>query len=522
MHNKQTVLITTSGVGSRLGNLTKYLNKSLIRVGNKFSICHIIDKYDLQTTQFVITVGHLGHLVKEFLDIAYTDNNFVYVTVDNYDQEGSSLAYSLLQAKNALQCPFTFYCCDSIVLDDITLTTDMTHNVLYVAQSDDSTSYATVNVSGNQVAKINSKGEKSFDYIYTGVSYIYNYAEYWNELERLYAAQSNNKELSDVHLMNIMISKGLPFHYKCLSRWYDIGNVKTFNEALQHIKCDYDVLHKDTESICFLKDKVVKFMCDTKSVKNRVTRGQLLAANAPQILHHNDHFFSMEYINGTVMSKYYVSGEIYKLLNWSYDNLWVNKMVDPTHITVCMNFYKNKTIQRIDLLDIQESKTINGMPVPPICELLESINWEALCTDTFYNFHGDFILDNIICTDSGSYKLIDWRQDFGGEITHGDMYYDLAKLRHNIIFNHDNINDNLYDVRAHNDDIVVDLKCNYFLVQQLEQYEKFILEKNLDIRKIKILTALIWLNMSPLHEYNVSKFLFHFGKYNLILALRDD
>jgi hypothetical protein len=54
----------------------------------------------------------------------------------------------------------------------------------------------------------------------------------------------------------------------------------------------------------------------------------------------------------------------------------------------------------------------------------------------------------------------------GGNVSNGDIYYDLAKLRHNIIFNHDNINNGLFEVN----EIKVDLK-------QLEDFDKFILEK---------------------------------------------
>ena len=39
------VLITTSGIGSRLGNLTEYTNKGLVRVGKKPSISYIIESY---------------------------------------------------------------------------------------------------------------------------------------------------------------------------------------------------------------------------------------------------------------------------------------------------------------------------------------------------------------------------------------------------------------------------------------------------------------------------------------------
>ena len=35
------------------------------------------------------------------------------------------------------------------------------------------------------------------------------------------------------------------------------------------------------------------------------------------------------------------------------------------------------------------------------------------------------------------------------------------------------------------------MKCNYFLVNQLSEYDQFIKEKKLDMKKIKIINALI-------------------------------
>ena len=51
------VLITTSGLGSRLGELTDYTNKSLIRIADKPAISYIIESYP-KDTKFVITLGH--------------------------------------------------------------------------------------------------------------------------------------------------------------------------------------------------------------------------------------------------------------------------------------------------------------------------------------------------------------------------------------------------------------------------------------------------------------------------------
>ena len=44
-------------------------------------------------------------------------------------------------------------------------------------------------------------------------------------------------------------------------------------------------------------------------------------------------------------------------------------------------------------------------------------------------------------------------------------------------------------------------------------------ENDINFNSIEILTALIWINMSPLHDHPLDMFLYYFGKYNLHLNL---
>ena len=508
----RTVLITTSGIGSRLGEYTNYTNKSLIRVGDKFAICHIIDKFDPTTTRFVITLGYHGNLVHEFLDLAYTNIKFTYVTVDKFHGEGSRLGYSLLQASSELQCPFTFFCCDSIILDDIPEPGAV--NVMYVAESRDASSYSTININGSSILKINSKGEKVFDYAYTGVSHIHDFKHYWSVLQKIYDSKPLDNTLSDIEVL-----KQLHMDYKVLSKWFDIGNVNSYTTAHNNFICKYNVLYKKEESICFLEDKVIKFFSNEKKNCDRVERAKSLGSIVPRILGNSPHFFAMELIDGCVLSEHYVHGEVYNVLKWAQKNLWIDENVNPVNSLTCNEFYMSKTHDRIRELNISnEINSINGVETQPIHDLLKRVDWEGMCTDKLFKFHGDFIMDNIIKTHD-SYKLIDWRQDFGGNVSHGDMYYDLAKFRHNIIFNHLNVESGLFTLRFEPNNVIVDLKCNYFLMKQLEDFDRFVVENNLNLKKIKILTSLIWLNMAPLHEFNISFFLFYFGKYNLHLEL---
>ena len=49
------VLITASGLGSRLGNLTKFTNKGLVRIGKKPALSYIIESYP-DDVEFVVTL----------------------------------------------------------------------------------------------------------------------------------------------------------------------------------------------------------------------------------------------------------------------------------------------------------------------------------------------------------------------------------------------------------------------------------------------------------------------------------
>lgn len=552
----KTVLITTSGIGERLGSITKYTNKSLVKVGDKYAICYIIELYNEPDTEFVITLGYYGNYVRDFLLLAYPNKIFTFVDIDLFVGSGSSLGYSMLKAKDYLQKPFIFHCCDAIILDKVVF--EENNNCLYVYPYKNSNNYTNIKGKNNIVTEINNKNHKDFDYIYTGLSYIHDYELFWNYLQDLYEKDKNNSSLNDVNSMLLMLKNNILFKYSVLKKWYDTGNLDSYEIIKSEIPTNYNVIEKHNESLCFLDNKVIKFINDSEINKKRIIRGEYLYPLSPKILGYSDYFISMELINGQILSNVYEHKIIYSLLVWAKNNLWNEKIVDLKYIDCCKRFYINKTLDRLSKLTFLENEKniINGLECKNIINFIKQIPESLLVNDTFTKIHGDFILDNIIKTtdsftplknsirtadDSSTklpvtdfniapyasqgcagpnlhrYKLIDWRHEFDNQLHYGDIYYDLAKLRHNIIFNHSNILHNLFNVEYINDQVIVDLKCNYFLVQQLNDFEQFVNENNYDINKIKIITSLIWLNMAPLYDGKLSEFLFYFGKYNLFL-----
>lgn len=517
---KYKVLLTTSGIGSRLGDLTKYTNKSLVRIGKKPALSYIVEAYP-QDVEIVVTLGHFSSHVKDFLELAYPARKFTFINVDKYEGPGSSLGYSILQAKSAIDCPFVFHACDTVVKDPIP---EPSKNWLGGFKAKSSTHYRSLDVSMGHVTKINEKGELNYDYDYIGLAGIFNYAEFFAAIEEIYIQNPMNHQMSDCDALTKMLAAHRFFH-QIFHYWYDIGNSDSLKTARDSIDDKFDVLDKLEESIFLFDDCVIKFFHDKNICANRVERAKLLKGIVPNVLDSRENFYKYEFIKGDLFADSCTESKFRDFLRWSQANLWVRKQDrNSAFYERCHDFYFTKTYKRIDkflkdnAMSDQETK-INGELVPPLNSLLKRVDEKWLCNVDAYQFHGDYILDNIIETES-SFVLLDWRQDFGGQLELGDIYYDLAKLNHNLVFNHDIVNRNLYEIKV-GEDISCDILRSHVLVNCQNILFEAISGSRLDLKKVKVITALVWLNMAPLHHYPLNHFLFYFGKLNLHHALME-
>ena len=132
--------------------------------------------------------------------------------------------------------------------------------------------------------------------------------------------------------------------------------------------------------------------------------------------------------------------------------------------------------------------------------------WNESWTATFYQ-------------NENSFKFIDWRENFSELQEYGDIYYDLAKLNHNLLFNHDIVNQNLFSVKKTSNTIKCDILRSDNLTNCREKLHTWIVDNGLDFKKVQTLTAIVWLNMSPLHDYKMGEFLYYFGRLNLYKML---
>jgi hypothetical protein len=182
------------------------------------------------------------------------------------------------------------------------------------------------------------------------------------------------------------------------------------------------------------------------------------------------------------------------------------------------DFHWSKTIARIttyldhlqdeSLREHLEHRSIrlNGRRLQPLDSLLvqaERFITASYRETSFGIFHDDFCFNNILFdVVSGLVRLIDPRGSFGPQCPgiYGDWRYDLAKLSHSSIGHYDYLVNGLFEIERPSDgEFSLDIRLRPNSVWLEEMTSWLIAEIGDDPREIKVMTALLFLSMCPLH-----------------------
>lgn len=230
------VIITTSGTGSRLKELTKKTNKALIDINGRSTISYIIDRYK-KDVPLIITVGYLAEQIIEFFKNNYQDRQIEFVKIDPYEGSGSSLGFSLLQTEKFVECPFIFHACDTIVTEEIPIPDHNWAAAFPVASNQDVSQYRTHKKEGSRLIQINDKGVTGYNAVHIGLTGIYDYKVFWQHLRRLYESRpKEDTSLSDVHVIEAMLNQGIVFESVDLPSWLDTGNLTALEDTINKLK----------------------------------------------------------------------------------------------------------------------------------------------------------------------------------------------------------------------------------------------------------------------------------------------
>ena len=501
-HMKPALCILTAGKGTRMADVGKNVNKGLLPIDNLAIISHAINKVP-SDYEIVIALGHKASQVKEYCTAAHPDRKFIFVYVTNTEGPGSGPGTSLLDCKEHLQRPFYFTTCDCLIKADI----PPIGNWLGVHPTSIPEIYSTVKVEGDKAVKFANKEPTGHEYAFTGICAIHEYETFWKELEKNIGDTGEVvSAFYDLNAYTDMFAKTL--------NWYDIGTIENYIKARADLGGEKLGIPKTSGQIIYrVGNHIIKLF--QNPVGPRVSRAKELSTLVPDITYEGTKVLAYEWVAGDTL--YNRLERVPDFLNWATDNLWEKEEVDIS--SFCYEFYKDKTLSRFQQLVQKKNNNdsylagciINGVQYKPVQHYLNNVDWRGLCETPAPTklFHGDLQFDNVICTDTGDFKLIDWRDTFGSQHVFGDTYYDLAKLYGGICMNYSDMKSTEnYSFVKIGADVNYNFKTDESLSALKKDFELWVTTNGFSFDKIKKLVALIYLNMSPLHDDNLDDVLF--------------
>ncbi len=514
------LLILAAGLGSRMESYTNQINKGLLPIGGKAVISHVIEHCEVD--EIVIALGYKAEQIIDYCKIMHSDKKFKFVVVDNYDKPGSGPGYSMYCCKKELQCPFYIATADSYI-DKIL--PPITKNWIGVSKTDELENYSTCKVENGKLVDFKNKSENSYEYAYTGIAAIKDHEKFWEKFENS-KKNKGSKEVENVVVFYKPFFADL--HVEEIS-WIDVGRKSLYEDLNKKIKgiAHFELKKIDIDEFTYkLNNKVAKINFPSK-ISLKKQRAFLLENLVESLIDvEYDNIICHKYISGKTLYECDDFSIFCEFLDWLDNNHFKNIVEEyPSFKLDCENFYKNKTLKRVeDFLqknhEFSSDLTINNIKVGKINEFLQNFNWNRIISKTICSkFHGDLNFGNAIYTDDKKFKLIDWRSDFEGGLF-GDIYYDLAKLYAGAKINFGLANESLKPFDKTNNNF----NLNVFQTSANEKFLKFYenwISKNYDLHIVKQIAALTYLNMSPLHPGEFGKFLFLQGFLDIFMVSLD-
>ena len=505
---KPLVCILAAGKGTRMGSQASGVHKALLPVENRASISRIISQFPEQT-QFVVAIGHLGEQVKSYLLTAHPNHDISFVNVKPYEGPHSGPGISVLQCSNFLRRSFFLVCTDTLWSE--VLPSDFEENIIFTHSVSKAISQDYCNVlkdeKNRQVTGFRNKLSTDRAEAFTGLAYIKDTEVFF---QGILGSTSPSVELFEG--FKALIKMGVVATRE-LKTWLDIGTLDKYNRVRGEV-----FFGKVGEELFFEGDQVVKYFHDKKIVENRVKRSKGSNHWFPRVSQTNGQFYSYQYEPGHNLYEENSPELVSKLLKRLEAEFWKPVSVSKERIrNQCRHFYYRKTIGRVKqyLANNPWARSIseiNGQRVPSAGELLDRIRWSHVAEGVPYYIHGDLQFGNIIYSpEKDRFSLIDWRQDFAGELLFGDIYYDFAKLNAGIHLNLLKLEQGDFHVGSRSK--LISVACPQ--VEHYQVYRQLLMDSasrmGLEPSKIDLLTGLVYLNMAGIHHEPVATMLYSFA-----------
>ena len=220
-------IIPVAGIGSRLKPHTYTTPKVLLNVGGKPILGHIIDKViDAGVTKFTFVLGHLGEMVREYVDSTYPN-----ITADYVEQvTAQGLGHAIYTAIPTFDDEKLF-----IILGDTVFDANLKelflreHSALGVKYVDDPRRFGVALLKDGFIEKLIEKPQVPISNLaLVGLYYITNKSLFTKCLEKLVNEDIRTKgELQLTDALQLLIDEGEKITTYPIEGWYDCGKPET-------------------------------------------------------------------------------------------------------------------------------------------------------------------------------------------------------------------------------------------------------------------------------------------------------
>ena len=499
-HKTPGVFILAAGKGTRLKHLTDNINKALLPINNEAVISKVIKKFP-SNYKFVIAVGYKGELIKEYCSIAFPTYDITFVNIDDIESQNSGPGYSALKCKELLQRPFYLTTVDCLLTSELPY---LDSNWLGLHSTAYPEKYSTAKLQNGIITEFENKAESGFDLAFIGLAGILDYSTFWSELEQ------------NIVKGEIVTAFFNPSKYGNLKgkelEWLDTGNLDDLEKARLYFNDKPLSLNKTTKELIYHDNgKVIKYIpnpVDVLSLKNRAVN---LKELVPDNVSNTTSFLFYDWVEGETLYSKEDFGVYTRFIIEYLENI----VETESDVKDTEEFYQTKTKSRYNKFLSQNNPhysttefKINGKTYPSMDYILQNLDLDSLNNTKFtLNFHGDLQFDNIIVSNN-KYRYIDWRRNFGSSTKAGDVYYDLAKMYGGINIPYNLMKDeNNIELTESSTTVEYRYKQLDVLSTVKGEFEYLVQKYGYDLDRIKVITGLIYLNMSPMHYGKFSKLL---------------
>lgn len=529
-----TVFIPAAGVGSRLRPLTDHLPKALVGVAGKPAITHVIDLYS-KDTRFVVAIGHRGDILREYLRTAHPRRNIVFAEISDFCGPRSGLGLTISESVHLLNSPFAFHAVDALVTEAWWNRLQTGSDALVVAANPPFAGLyrrARLTSDGSACAELSEPCPDPGPgwHTYVGICFVADAGRFaaW--------ARSASGETGESDYLRRAIPRGVSAIR--LEQWHDVGSPAALRAARETLSGNSAITssQKLLDATFSVGTRIIKVHGSPGLAKQKQDRAAALGSTMPGPVTAGDYCLTYRKVAGvSLAARPDRPDQLRRLLPWLRRHLWTGEWcrdhADPDFRLACELFYQKGTADRIAQLPapLRHAKVaaIDGVPVTvSLAEIFRGLPWSSMADGIAVRWHGDLHSENILVTRNNGFVLLDWRDGFGCmDPAQGDLYYDLAKLRHGFvlpdaIFENGNFTVTKAEtgagisVASSYRQSEADLRCLEILEDQVGAW-------GLDWGKVRLICGLVFLRMSPLYlEREIIDLLWAVGMREIAAARR--